>query len=747
MKRLLCSIFSLLALLSYHAQAQQDPRLLTIDRIYGSGEFRSDYQPPVSWIEKGAAYIIIERNEDRENELIKYSSAKDDRSVFVSAAQLTPADGTPLSIEDFTLSADESKVLIFTNSQRVWRSNTKGDYWVYDFTSGKLSQIGQQFPASSLMFAKFSGDNQYVAYVKDFNLYKEDFSTGEITPLTDDGTGEIINGTFDWVYEEEFGCRDGFRWSPDASKIAYWQLDASDIGVFNMINNTDSVYSQIVPVQYPKVGQDPSSAKIGLVDTRTGTTTWIALEVSTVQNYVPAIQWVSADQLLIQQLNRKQNHLKVWSYQPSTQALKVIYEEKEETWVDMQYPDATSSHWGDNDLKFVDGGQSFVKMVEDDWRNAYKISLTSGAKTLLSPGTYDVASIAGTSKNALYYHASPDHTAQRYLYQTDLKGRKKDARLTPADFAGMNNYNISPNGRYALHSHSSALQPTTVRLISLPDHQVIRTLVSNEAYQTKIAGLELPTVDFFEVTTAEGTMVHGRAIKPADFDENKAYPTIIHVYGEPWGQVATDSWINLWNVMLAQQGYLIIDIDPRGTPCLKGSEWRKSIYRQIGRVNIRDLGQATREIAKFSYVDASRIGVWGWSGGGSSTLGLMFQFPDVFSTGVSVAPVANQLTYDNIYQERYMGLPQENKEDFVAGSPITHAKGLQGKLLLIHGTADDNVHYQNSEMLINELIRQNKQFDMMAYPNRSHGIYEGRNTRRHLYTLITNYFLEHLPVE
>ena len=257
----------------------------------------------------------------------------------------------------------------------------------------------------------------------------------------------------------------------------------------------------------------------------------------------------------------------------------------------------------------------------------------------------------------------------------------------------------------------------------------------------------MPTVEFMEVKTPHGVFVDGRVLKPKNFDASKKYPVIFHVYGEPWGQVAEDSWVGLWNVMLTQLGYIVIDIDPRGTPCLKGSEWRKSIYRNIGRVNIKDLGEAAKKFLELPYLDSERVAVWGWSGGGSSTLNLLFQYSDVFQTGVSVAPVANQLTYDNIYQERYMGLPQENKEDFIAGSPMTHAKNLKGNLLLIHGTADDNVHYQNAEMLVNELIAQNKQFDMLSYPNRSHGIYEGRNTRRHLYTLITNYFLEHVPVK
>lgn len=741
MKRV--SIFLLFVAVTAALQAQNSQ--LSLDRIY-SAEFREDRQPPATWIEDGNSFIIIERNDQRQNEMIRYRSSNADRSVFLSSAQLTPSgQSDPLRIESFSMSNDESKVLIFTNSKRVWRSNTKGDYWVFDLSTNKLSQIGKDFPASSLMFAKFSNDNSYVAYVMEFNVYKEDFTTGEVTQLTNDGNIEVINGTFDWVYEEEFGNRDGFRWSPDASKIAYWQIDASNIGVFNMINNTDDVYSKIVPVQYPKVGEDPSSARIGLVDTQSGTTEWIKLEGSTIQNYLPAIQWLSAERLLIQQLNRKQNHLKVWVYNTTSKETSLLFEEKEESWVDIRYPDRSKAGKEDNDLRLVGGGKSVLRMVEDDWRNIYKINLTSGSKTLISSGTYDVAVVAGNTNKSVYFNASPDNNAQRYLYSVDLAGKKKDKRITPASFEGVNTYNISPNGKYAFHSHSSALRTGNVRLISLPDHKTIRTIVDNQAYQDQLAALDLPIVDFIQVETEQGVTVDGRVIKPTNFNANTKYPVIFNVYGEPAGQVATDSYVGLWNIMLAQQGYVVISIDPRGTPCLKGSEWRKSIYRQIGRVNIDDMGLAAKEIVKYPYIDEDRVGVWGWSGGGSSTLNLLFKFPEIFKTGVSVAPVANQLTYDNIYQERYMGLPQENKEDFVAGSPMTHAANLEGNLLLIHGTGDDNVHYQNTEMLINELIKHNKQFQMMAYPNRSHGIYEGANTRRHLFTMIYNFFRDNLP--
>ncbi|HAA10330.1 MAG TPA: S9 family peptidase [Cytophagales bacterium] len=724
----------------------QDASQLTLDKIYNSREFSSDWMGPVRWIADGEAYIAFEYSETG-LELARYTSEDQTRSVFLSAAQLTPEGGNgPLNLEDFTLSDDESKVLIFTNSKRVWRSNTKGDYWVYDLDRQVLSQIGKDLPESSLMFAKFSPDNSQVSYVSDFNLYVENFATGQVRQLTEDGDRDIINGTFDWVYEEEFGARDGFRWSGGSSHIAYWQLDASEIKNFSMINNTESIYPEIIPVQYPKVGEDPSSARLGILDVVTGAQHWIPVPGDTKQNYLPGIQWVDDNTLLIQQLNRHQNHLKIYAYDVSTEDIRVVYEEKEETWVDISYPDLSANGWGDNHLTLVDDGEAFLRMTENDgWRHVYKVALASGEKTLLTPEDYDVASMQVATGKHLYYIASPDNSTQRYLYRVDLKGKGKTERLTPDEFEGVNTYDIASNGKYALHTHTSALVPNSVRLVSLPKHSTVATMMDNARLKQKLTTLNMPEVEFSKVTTSEGIEIDVRMIKPTNFDPSQRYPVLFHVYGEPWGQVATDSWVGAWNVFLAQQGYVIIDMDNRGTPCLKGSEWRKSIYRNIGRINIRDQALAAQEVLKLSYLDEDRTAVWGWSGGGSTTLNLMFQYPGVYKTGMAVAAVANQLTYDNIYQERYMGLPQENREDFVAGSPISHVEGLEGNLLIVHGTADDNVHYQNQEMLINKLIEANKQFDMMSYPNRSHGIYEGRNTRRHLYTMLTRYLMEHVP--
>lgn len=729
------------------AQEVTEPNLLTLDRIFNSGEFRQEYQRPIQWINNGEAYVTIEKSASINgvDELIKYSSKTQERTLFVGAEALS-INGKPLSIESFSLSPDGTKVLIFTNSSRVWRSNTKGDYWVYDFSSKKLKQLGAKFTPSSLMFAKFSNNNQYVAYVHNFNLYKEDYKTGDITQLTFDGNRKIINGTFDWAYEEEFGKRDGFSWSPKANYIAFWQLDASEIGTFYMINNTDSIYAKLIPLQYPKAGEDPSGAKVGLVELNSKEITWVPLEGGEKENYIPAMQWVNDDLLLIQQMNRKQNQLLVWSYQPSSKKLKKVYTENEDTWIDLGYPDVSANNWGDNDLPVVDGGQAFLRMTETDgWRHVYKVNISTRTKTLITPGEFDVASFSTATEKLLYFIASPNNSAQRYLYSVNLNGKGKPKRITPSEYDGLNSYDLAPNGLYAIHTHQNIKEVRTVRLVELPKHKIITTLVKNETYKKKLATLALPEVKFKKIITEDGIEMDVRMAMPIDFDAQKKYPVIFHVYSEPWKQEATDTQIGLFDVMLAQKGYVLIHMDSRGTPCLKGSKWRKSIYRNIGVINTRDQALAAKELLKLDFIDEEKTAVWGWSGGGSTTLNLMFQYPEIYKTGVAIAPVSSFLIYDNIYQERYMGLPQENREDYIKGSPITHAKNLEGNLLVIHGTGDDNVHYQSTELLINELIKHNKQFDLMVYPNRSHGIYEGENTRRHLYTLIFNYLMKNNP--
>jgi dipeptidyl-peptidase-4 len=726
--------------------SQDSTKILTLDRIFSSAEFRQDRLQAVQWYGEEDAYTYLKRSENG-TEIMLTSVKNGDESVLISATDLIPEGAEkPLSIASYSWSDDLSKLLIFTNTKRVWRANTKGDYWVFDTKTKALNQMGKTLPESSLMFAKFSPNQEFVAYVSEFNVYTENLESGEIVALTTDGNGDIINGTFDWVYEEEFSCRDGFRWSPDGKTIAFWQLDASDIRDFYMINNTDSVYSQIIPVQYPKVGEDPSSCKLGVVSTDSKEITWLKIPGDKKQNYIPRMQWIG-DRVLAQQINRKQNELKLWICDRTNGDAKMFYTEKDKAWVDITNADFSETRRGMIDMPVIDDGAAVIRMTEKDgWRHLYKIEIESGNEKLLSMGDYDVGSLytIDEKKGLIYISASPGNSTQRYLYSISLSSTESTKRVTPENEEGVHSYDFSPNAKYAFHTFSNANTPPVTDLVSLPKYKQVRVLVSNEAYKEKMQALDLPQWEFFSVTTADGVEMDGKILKPTNFDPTKKYPVLFYVYGEPWTQTAVDTWRFGWDYLLSQKGYVLITMDNRGTPCLKGSEWRKSIYRKIGVINSQDQAMATREIVKWDFVDPDRIAVWGWSGGGAMTLNLMFRYPEIYQTGMAIAAVTNQLYYDNIYQERYMGLPSENLEDFIEGSPIKYAKNLEGNLLLIHGTADDNVHFQNAEALVNELIKYNKQFQYMAYPNRSHGIYEGENTRLHLFTLLTNYLLDHV---
>ena len=720
---------------------------LTLEQIF-SGNLREEYPGRLKWMQHEEGFTKLEPSNDGTS-LIFYDINKGEWRTLIRADELIPK-GTenPITIEDYTWSNDETKLLIFTNSKRVWRQNTRGDYWIFDMKVNSLRQIGKSLPESSLMFAKFSPDNSRIAYVSQSNLYVEDIQSGNITQLTSDGTIDIINGTFDWAYEEEFFCRDGFRWSDDGRKIAYWQVNATDIRDFLMINNTDSLYSFMIPVQYPKVGQDPSSAKIGVINIETKNTTWIKIPGDSRQNYLPRMQWIpNESKLLIQQLNRKQNNLKIYQCDAVTGNANLVYEETDKAWIELGSNDLTAGHNMD-DLAITRDGKSFLVMTEKDgWRHMYQVEIATGNEKLLTHGDYDVATSyqLDAKEKYLYFNASPDNATQRYLYRIPMNGKNAAERVTPDLFSGINLYNFSPDGKYAIHSFTNANVPSSHTLIRLPNHKEEKALISNETLKNNLAVYNLPKVEFFKVTTADGIEMDGRMIKPNDFEPGKKYPVLFDVYGEPWDQTATDSWISLWDFYLAQQGYIVITMDNRGTPSIKGREWRKSIYRKIGVINSLDQAMATKEVMKWDFVDPERIAVWGWSGGGSMTLNLLFRYPEIYKTGMAVAAVSNQLYYDNIYQERYMGVPWENKEDFIEGSPITYAKNLQGNLLIIHGTGDDNVHYQNTEALINELVANEKQFDLMVYPNRSHGIYEGKGTTLHLYNLLFRYLTEHTP--
>jgi len=742
MKRIIFSIFLLIAFTGLFSQESTDSSFLTIDRIFNSREFMPGWFGSSEWFPDGQAYTALESSETVKYgmDIVKYEAKKDKRSILVQADKLIPKGSkTSLQIHDYTWSGDMQKLMIYTNSKRVWRENTRGDYWLLDLKTWKLKQLGGDVPESSMMFAKFSPDNTKVGFVSKHNIYVEDLETGKIIKLTKDGSERIINGTFDWVYEEEFSCQDGFRWSPDSKNIAYWRIDATSIRNFLMINNTDSIYSYTIPVQYPKVGEPPSECKVGVVSAAGGETKWMDVPGDAVQNYIPRMEWAEEpDEIIIQQINRKQNINNVFVCNINSGKATKVFTDKDEAWVDAV-----------DDWEWINNGKEFTWISEKDgWRHVYRVAKDGSGEKLITKGNYDVVEVYETdAKNGyIYFSASPDNPTQRYLYRAKLDGSGEPELLSPGKQKGTHEYDIAPGAGFAIHDYSNINTPGITELISLPDHKVIKTLVDNEEFNKKIDKLAKTPVEFFKVTTADNVEMDGFMIKPPDFDPEKQYPVLFYVYGEPWGQTATDAWsyYYLWYLMLSQKGYLVMTMDNRGTPCPKGREWRKCVYRKIGVINSRDQAMATKKIMEWDFVDKDRIAVWGWSGGGSMTLNLMFRYPEIYKAGMAVAAVTNQFYYDNIYQERYMGLPSENEEDFIEGSPVTYAKNLEGDLLIVHGTGDDNVHYQNAEALVNELIKHNKQFQIMPYPNRSHGIYEGYNTTRHLFTLLTNYLLEHV---
>lgn len=699
----------------------------------------------IKWDSSGSAFFQIQNGQ-----ILKVNLPSQQTETFVSTADLTPSGKNPIQVRDFTFSQDGKKLLIYTNTKQVWRLDTQGDYWVLELASKELKQVGKGLPESSLRFAKLSPDGSKVAFVSEFNLYSEDLTSGQITQLTNDGNRKLINGTFDWAYEEEFACRDGFQWSPDSKKISFWQIDANQIRDYYMMNFTDSVYSQVIPVEYPKVGESPSPAKIGVIELASNKTTWLNIPGDPQQHYLPRMEWNSPELLLVQQLNRKQNHSKIYAVNVPANEAKVISEEKEETWIDVL------SSWENvygityrHEFKWINGGKEFLWFSEKDgWRHLYRVDL-SGKETLITVGEYDVINLlhVNEKENLVYFHASPTNATQKYLYKIRLDGKGKAELVTPSDLQGTHNYVVSPSGKFAMHQFSNSYTRPSSEWISLPKHEPLDASKSIKANLSQNQGPK--TVEFFKINTADGTEMDGWMVKPKNFDPSKKYPVVFFVYTEPWGANVKDSYGVARNRNyqgdMAEDGYIYVSIDNRGTPAPKGRAWRKSIYRKIGRLNISDQAEAAAQIVKWDFVDPERVAVWGHSGGGSATLNLLFQHPEIYKTGISLAAVANQLTYDNIYQERYMGLPQENLEDFVAGSPITHAKNLQGNLLYIHGTGDDNVHYDNAEMLINELIKHGKLFQFMPYPNRSHGIGEGEGTTAHLRKLYTDYLKRYCP--
>ena len=733
----------LAALLGALPLGAQKPATLELEQVVNGSLIHTQYAPSPVWLADGESYSRVETAEDGGVEVVSYKAADEARQVLIPSSLLRyPESGKPLAVRSLVWSDDNKKVLIYNNTRRVWRYDTRGDYWLLDLTTGALRQLGKGLPESSLMFAKFSPDGQRVAYVSRNNIYIEPATAAEAAPrqLTPDGCDYIVNGTFDWVYEEEFSCRDGFRFSPDSRFIAYWQSDTRGTGVFDIINNVDSLYPTLLHFPYPKAGTTNSAVRVGYMPVEGGETHWVDLPGDARNMYIPRMEFIpGSNELFIQQMNREQNTNYVWTVSLADGKARNIFTEKDAAWLETN-----------DQILWLDDAQSFTWMSErSGFRHLYRVSRDGKEISPITSGNFDLIQIVGADlkKQILYFIASPDNATQRYLYSASLKkGRSGCERLSPEGQVGQHSYQMSPTGKWAVHSFSNAQTPPVAEILSFPGHKAVRTLVTNERARAEYAALGLRPKQFLKVKS-DTLQLDAWMILPADFDSTKKYPMIVDVYGEPANSTVQDVWGggDLWHQYLAQLGYVVVSIDNRGAAAPRGRAWRKCIYGEVGTLASRDQANGVLDLlARFPWLDPYRVGITGWSGGGSQTLNCMFRYPQVFSTGIAVAFVSDQRLYDTVYQERYMNTPQNNPEGYRKGSPITYVEGLKGNLLLIHGTGDDNVHYQSCEMLVNELVKHGKIFSQISYPMRSHSINERPGTTLHLRKTMADYWKKNL---
>jgi dipeptidyl-peptidase 4 len=729
-----------------------------LKRLFQRHEFSSRPFGPARWLNDGDAYTTVERSSrgGEARDVVRYETATGKRDVLIAAANLVPSDATqPLEIQDYDWSKDLNRVLIYTNSQRVWRQNTRGDYWLFDRSAKTLRKLGGDAEPATLMFATFSPDGSKVAYVHNNNVYVEDVRSGAITQLTHDDSDTIIDGTSDWVYEEELDIRNAYRWSPDSKRIAYWQFNTSTVKNFALIYDIGAPYDVVTHLPYPQYGVYPyvkqipypepgtpnSLVRIGVVPASGGETKWMDVTGDPEKSYIARMEWAGdSNTLEIQHLNRRQDTDDMMLADATSGKTTVVHSEHDSAWVEVV-----------NDVVWLHGGKDFLWVSEKDgWRHVYTISRDGTQEHLATPGAFDVVQILriDPQEQWIYYIASPDNPTQRFLYRGKLDGRGAPERLSPANEAGVHGYNISPDLHWAFHTYSNIDNPPVTELVRFSDQHVERALQDNAALRQKVKEVIAAPTEYLKLDI--GTVsLDAWMIKPKNFDRSKTYPILVYVYGEPAGQTVEDRWDGeqgVWFRFLANEGYIVASFDNHGTPAPRGREWRKIVYGAVGVLSSKEQVAALQKLEQTNpFIDSSRVAVWGWSGGGTNTLNLMFRSPDVYKVGMSVAPVPDQRLYDSIYQERYMGLPQQNADGYKAASAINYAEGLRGNLLIVHSSGDDNVHFQGTELLVNRLVELGKQFDFMDYPGRTHSLAEGPETHYNLFCLLTRYLEDHLP--
>ena len=702
---------------------------ITIEDIYSKPTFRQESVYGVNWMNNGQYYSAQENND-----IVKYDVATGAAvATILKGSSLSPA----IKFVSYRFSKDEKQVLLMTQREKIYRRSYKAEFYVYhlaDKTLKKLSQKGKQ------SYATFSPDGSKIAFVRNNDLFYVNLADMSETQVTNDGRfNHIINGSTDWVYEEEFSFTKAFYWSPDNQKIAYIRFDESDVKEYNMqVWQTGKLYPKDYLFKYPKAGEDNAKVSVLIYNlaNKKKTKADIGNEVDI---YIPRVQWTKdANLLSVRKMNRLQNQLEIYHVNGVDGTASKVLTETSETYIDLDYCD---------DLTYLKDGKHFIHSSEKSGnKHLYLYTVTGKLVRQITNGNWEVTQFMGidesSKRKALYYISTEGSPLERYFYVTDLNGKGK---IKLSQNKGTNSVNLSKDYKYYLAYHHSAQKPLSVDLYKTKGNKLIKNLKDNAKLASTASTYQLHSKEFFTFKTVDNTALNGYFLKPSNFDATKKYPVLIYQYSGPGSQQVTNSWGGrnyFWHQMLTQKGYIIAVIDTRGTGA-RGEKFKKATYKQLGKLEVEDHIAGAKYLGSLPYIDAGRIGIWGWSFGGYVSSLAMMQGAGIFKAGIAVAPVTNWRFYDTVYTERYLQRPADNPVGYDDNSPTTHAAKLQGNFLLIHGTGDDNVHFQNSVTLQEALIAKNKQFQSFYYPNKAHGI-SGSQTRIHLFNMITKFVTENL---
>ena len=714
----------LLVLTSVSALAQQK---LTLEEIWG-GAFRTQGMTALEALKNTNQYTVL--NFDRatkSSQIDLYDFATLEKvATLIDSKNHKELEG----IDSYTFSKDEKKILIANHSDAIFRHSFTADYFIYDVTAKSLVKLADY----KVQEPTFSPDGTKIAYAYQNNLYVYDLGSKKHTQITTDGKkNAVINGITDWVYEEEFAFVRAFDWNAAGDKIAFIRFDETNVPEFSMDMYNQGLYPTQNVFKYPKAGEKNSDVSLHIYDVKAASAKKINLDKYN-DFYIARIEWTNeANTLSAQVLNRHQNNLDLLFVDGNSGATKVVLNEKDKAYVDVT-----------DNLTFLKDNSFIWTSEKDGFNHIYHYDKNGKLKNQVTKGKWEVTAYYGFDEKAgtIYFQSTENGSINRDVYSVKLNGSGKK-RLSAQ--TGTNGATFSPNFQYFINSYSSAKNAPKHTLHETKTGKLIKTIVSNEALEAKLAKYDLPTKEFSEITTEKGHKLNSWMIKPKDFDPNKKYPVFMFQYSGPGSQQVDNNWNSTddyWFMMLAQQGYIVACVDGRGTG-FKGAEFKKCTQKELGKYEVEDQIDAAKLFGTYSYVDKSRIGIFGWSYGGFMASNCIFQGADVFKTAIAVAPVTSWRYYDSIYTERYMQTPQENPSGYDNNSPINHVSKLKGNFLLIHGTADDNVHVQNTMKMIEALVQANKQFDWAIYPDKNHGIYGGK-TRLQLYTKMTNFIKEKL---